>query len=639
MTNHRKTFLLGIDGLPPAVFQRFVAEGRMPCFARLLERAALIDLVPTLPALTAPRWLTIASGAYPCTIGVANILLPIHGEAPSMIENGFDSRQSRAEYLWETLDRHGLRAIVLKYPGSWPPRRGNFIQVDGAGGYADISCRFEVAPSQAYVASDSGSVVDTSVELLFPTGYEAHWRTDTGPAKGLVEVVTRDPLGWRGISGDAKLVFEFALHIEQPGRRTRWVTHGLAYWYNGEAWLILSPNKDVKINSIRLRPGEWSDWIYADSSDGPYAYRFKLLGLDLDRRDFHLYRTQGHRLDGFTCPTELGDELIRETGPMVEWTGTYDLMNGLVDLETQFEIYEQHTNWMAEIIRYLGGTWPWHGFFTQWHVIEYAHHLVGASLHPEHPLHQQENVARDLDFLGRVYSLADRLLGAVEDVIDNQTLLVVASDHGHDLVHTIFYVNHFLRRHGWLVTTMQNSRTSIDWSQTAAYGLFPGCIYLNLAERWPGGIIKESDAGSLASAIAEAFRDLVDPRTGWHPIKLVLNREEMAVFGQAGDRSPDLFFCMERGYEPATRIRDGVHAETEFELTVPYKEVTSGHGSFFPPSLSVRTLGLLAGPGIHPGSCSGYPVSVMDLAPTMAKFLGVRAPRQYAGHAIEWKTN
>src|SRR5689334_22886548 len=135
MAPSSRLFLLGIDGLPPRAFRRFSAEGLLPNCQALIEASASFDVLPTLPALTAPGWMTIASGAHPRTIGVSTILQPQPGQPPDLIRNGFDRRLSRVEYLWEAFDAESLPAIVLHYPGSWPPREGGFVQVDGAGGY------------------------------------------------------------------------------------------------------------------------------------------------------------------------------------------------------------------------------------------------------------------------------------------------------------------------------------------------------------------------------------------------------------------------------------------------------------------------------------------------------------------------
>jgi hypothetical protein len=71
-------------------------------------------------------------------------------------------------------------------------------------------------------------------------------------------------------------------------------------------------------------------------------------------------------------------------------------------------------------------------------------------------------------------------------------------------------------------------------------------------------------------------------------VTAVLGPTELAAWGQDGPGAPDLFFTMDRGYEPATRLRPG--QLPFFELTEPGTELTSGHGSFHPASPSAATL-------------------------------------------------
>jgi predicted AlkP superfamily phosphohydrolase/phosphomutase len=541
------------------------------------------------------------------------------------VVNGFDRSLVKGEYLWDAMDRQGLPAIVLKYPGSWPPRPGKFLQVDGAGGYADITCRFDAARSAAYVSGRPRPSGPDAPSVLFPSGYETHWRTHAGPKEGIVEVTLRDPKGWRNVPADFVPAWELVVPIERIHTRARQVLHGLAGCIEGKATVILSPSKDAS-GTVRLtleRP--WTDWI--DGGEETRApFRLKLIWLNVPNRRLWLYRTAAHLSMGFTQPPELAEELVRQVGPVSEWTGAYDLLNGLVDFETQLEIYRQHTDWMANAIRWLGQERAWSGFFTHWHVVEYAHHLIGASLSTDHPLHPHATAARDADWLGRVYAMADDLLGAVESVIDDETLLVVASDHGHDLVHTSFFVNQFLRRNGWLTTVVREGREEIDWSRSVAYGLFPGLVRLNLSARWSGGILSAREGARVAQEITQGLRALRDVRTGQHPVKLVLDRDDLATFGQSGDLAPDLFFCLDRGYETATRLYSGASGERDFEVTTPYREVTSGHGSFFPGGASARTMVVFAGARIEPADLLRPIVSAVDVAPTMAAFLGIEAP-------------
>jgi hypothetical protein len=365
-----------------------MAEGVLPNCARLLDEAVYLDVTPTLPALTAPGWLTIASGAHPGTLCVNNILQPVPGAAPDQIRNGFDRRLSRGEYLWETLAARGLPAVVVKYPGSWPPRRDlpALVQVDGAGGYADITCRFEEVSSAVYLCGVDPPAHQADGCCTVPRGYDDHWRVDGSGGSGALPVAGRTALGWRGLPPELTPVFEAVLPVQRVGQRRRALLHALAGIRGGRPRLLLAWSKDHRDAVAELAPGDWSDWICQDGPRGRYAFRVKLLELDPARRRLRLYRSEGHRTGGFTVPEALADDLVAAAGPVSEWTGTFDYMNGLVDLDTQLEIYDRHT---ARLERVLGrlAAGSWFGFFTHWHVIEYAHHIAGAALDRTHPRH------------------------------------------------------------------------------------------------------------------------------------------------------------------------------------------------------------------------------------------------------------
>jgi predicted AlkP superfamily phosphohydrolase/phosphomutase len=661
MAPSSRLFLLGIDGLPPRAFRRFSAEGLLPNCQALIEASASFDVLPTLPALTAPGWMTIASGAHPRTIGVSTILQPQPGQPPDLIRNGFDRRLSRVEYLWEAFDAESLPAIVLHYPGSWPPREGGFVQVDGAGGYADITCAFEAVASGAYVAGAAARVEpEHSHDACgVPRGYRDHWRIDAGGESGLYPVTTRAPLSWRNLPAGFAPAFECVLPVQVSGQRARTILHALGGRMAGRPRLIVSSSRDAALGVADLGIGEWSGWIEGDgyrcSTPSPtlppqgggrddasldlegggreekaYALRLKLLALDPEQGSLHLYRSQGHRSRGFTRPPELAEELLAACGPMVEWAGTFDVMNGLADLDTELELYDAHTAWLERAIEHLTER-EWAGFFVHWHLIEYAHHVAGAALDADHPLHDRAQ-ASQLDFLRQTYRLLDRLVGTVVRSLGGGDTLALASDHGHDLVHTLFHVNDFLRQRGFLDAD-RDDPLRVDWSRTRAYGLFPGAVYLNSRRWWSGGIVGEAQAPAVLAEVSAALRDLVDPRTGRAVVDGVFGPEELVALGQGGPQAPDLMFTMARGYEPATRLQP--QGSPCFVLTEPGRELTSGHGSFHPLSASARTLALIRHPELAPGSKASSPVHLVDLAPTLAALVGVRPPRDADGRALD----
>jgi predicted AlkP superfamily phosphohydrolase/phosphomutase len=617
-----RVLMLGIDGLPPAQLDTFLRTDELPNFAKLLSNGTRFDAIPTLPALTSPGWPAIASGCLPSSLGVENILLPTPGQRPNDIRNGFDASLSKADFIWQMLADAGRSALVVKYPGSWPPRPGDFTQIDGAGGYADIKCRFEALSSTAYLSDDHGT--DPS-PAMFPEGYRDHWRIDTGSAASLVKVRPRAPSDWQLELPAHDPVFEFTVPSHGGARPL----FALACRIGGAAKLVLATAKRGKPLVI-LGAGDWSEWLPGSKAGESYKYRYKLIALSLEERRVHLYQSDGHLLSGYTKPPQLAQLLSDAVGPPIEWTGTFDLMNGLVDLATQLEIYRYHTEWLCRTLEWMATQRPWHGLFVHWHALEYAHHIVGVSLSRDHPLHDPRLAKRDVEFLREVYRLADRLLGTIWQIADETTGIVLASDHGHDLVHSLFFINHWLAAKGWLTLV----GGEIDWSRTTAYGLFPGCIHINDRNRWACGIVEADQVLEIAAAVRRDLMALTDPRTGKRVVTHALGRAELKQWGQSGARAPDVFACLDRGYECATRIVPSA-ADVTFKLTEPYRDETSGHGSFYPDSASARTLAVFAGPGIPAGRRGDRAISVIDIAPTILALLGVPVPAQCNGRAIE----
>jgi predicted AlkP superfamily phosphohydrolase/phosphomutase len=628
----RQLFLIGVDGLPPTTLDRFLAEGILPNIASLQAQSGRLSVIPTLPAVTSPGWMTIGTGAHPATHGVCNLLQPRPGASPDSMVNGFDRGLVDAEYLWDAMSAQGEPAIVVKYPGSWPARPGSFIQVDGAGGYADITCRFEAVPSVLYLC---GLPVPTAAAegcCAVPRGFDDHYRIDTSHQNGHVGVAAREVLGWRELP-DGKPWFETVLHVAPAGQQRQEVLYALAYEGPSGPRLRVSRSKQDTEAIADIGVGEWSPWIRKVSERGPFSYRFKLTRLDGAARIMRLYRSAGHFETGFTVPAEIAPELVEHAGPVCEWTGTFDFMNGLIDLDTQIEVYDAHTSWMERIIRHLATTREWRGFFMHYHVIEYAHHVAGSCLDPAHPMHER-NKEPFLAFLRATYRQLDRMVGTIMEVAGPEAAIVLASDHGHDTVHTLVHVNEFLREAGWIVADEHDGDLHIDWDQSVAYALFPGLLVINRKSRWNGGIVDEADADALAEEIAARLRGLVDPRTGRPVITGVFDRTEMQAFGSGGPNAPDLFFTMDRGYEPATRLRSG--NASYFVLTEPGQELTSGHGSFHPASSSARTLAMIRHPDVEPGSAGRLPVAMVDLAPTFAALMGVRPPATADGRPIDF---
>ena len=89
--------------------------------------------IPVFPTHTASNWNTIATGAFPKTHGVTDMVVHLPGTALTDITSGFYSNLCKAEQIWRTCERFSKKCILLKYIGSWPPNIEKGIQVEGFG--------------------------------------------------------------------------------------------------------------------------------------------------------------------------------------------------------------------------------------------------------------------------------------------------------------------------------------------------------------------------------------------------------------------------------------------------------------------------------------------------------------------------
>jgi hypothetical protein len=70
----RKLIFLGFDGLDPRLTEQFMAEGKLPNFARLAAQGSFHRLRTTFPALSPVAWSTFATGVNPARHNIFDFL-------------------------------------------------------------------------------------------------------------------------------------------------------------------------------------------------------------------------------------------------------------------------------------------------------------------------------------------------------------------------------------------------------------------------------------------------------------------------------------------------------------------------------------------------------------------------------------
>jgi len=193
----RVTMIL-LDGASLEYVLPRVAEGRLPAFAKLLEKGAVMDLATVRPTQPDPVWAAVATGMYPAKNGIRSAalysargddgvvdLLPDHCFSHALVHLGFIRDQTAAAMtwharpLWLIASEAGVRVGIVRWPLTYPAEDvdgfivsdrfhqllGSFAEFDGAVTPRDVLPTLETSFSELSTSSQStAGVVGTPEE-------------------------------------------------------------------------------------------------------------------------------------------------------------------------------------------------------------------------------------------------------------------------------------------------------------------------------------------------------------------------------------------------------------------------------------------------------------------------------------------
>jgi len=193
--------------------------------------------------------------------------------------------------------------------------------------------------------------------------------------------------------------------------------------------------------------------------------------------------------------------------------------------------------------------------------------VMGRHADPLHPLYDPQEATTFKDTLKQIYIQMDALVGKVLAQLDVNTVLFVVSDRGSRPVRHTVNLNNRLIQQGYMTLkeddgeppTMERLMSgrlfieSVDWSQTRAYSLGYGQVYINLQGREPEGIVQPSDYERLCAEIRQdllGLRDTRPGRSGEQVVSWVGIGKDLWSGSAMGDESdaPDLVVGFAEGY-------------------------------------------------------------------------------------------
>ena len=374
---------------------------------------------------------------------------------------------------------------------------------------------------------------------------------------------------------------------------------------------------------------------------------------------------------GFCYPPELLDEL---TGLF----GEYQLRQHPYKArpETYLKRIYSQFDYVLEVTKYLKAKESWDLFMAVFESTDLVQHFYWHYAFPEEfgiPATDNKDLA---EAILNVYIRIDEGLGELLKLCEPDETVVVMSDHGFSPCRKIFFMDGWLRQHGylsyqeanntafyltrclhlafqryfpnslkgWITSAVPRFRdrlrsylttASIEWDHTRAFslGIDSTNIFINLKGRFPRGIVEPGkEYAGLRDEIAEELEALVDPETRQNIVDRVFRREEL-YHGEALNQAPDLLVTW-KDFEYNTRKGYGKEGDGFLGSSLEFSDV-SGYSSLQKSGTHhVKGVFIAKGPDIkNQGSFDG--ARIIDLSPTVLHLLREQVPEDMDGRVIQ----
>lgn len=539
MVYNIQTLILGLDAFDPILFEQLSASGRLPNLTRYVESGGYARFTVANPPQSEVSWTSIATGLDPGGHGIFDF---VHRDPATYslslsllpTKRRFGGTQFVPPYTARTIFDHvvgqGFPATVLWWPGTFPARLGSPVRTLPGLGTPDLHGRWGVGT----LFSSNDGLADE---------------------KRKTAVVTLSKQGKDRCTG----------RLSGPIRKKRRGSQESAI----ELQLDLTSNRSARLTIgnqvIELIEGVWSPILGVSFKLGPFVSVRALTRVILTQvqPDVILYvlPLQLHPLHSpwpYGTPRAFVKRTWRTCGPFL----TVGWPQDTTALEEQCLTDGQFTDLCQSI------------FNTREHIL--MHHLQ----------HFREGIlASVFDSLDRIqhmfwrdrpdvveewYVKLDALVGRVEERLatqgQNQTRIVIVSDHGFSEFNFKVHLNRWLVEHGYLVTkenSESGSLQDVDWSQSRAYAIGLNSIYLNLTGREGEGCVPVSQQEELISKLRNELLAWQGP--DGRPVIQQVPEQGDVFTGPLTSDGPDVVVGFSPGYRASSQTALGEWEKTSLE--------------------------------------------------------------------------
>jgi len=334
------------------------------------------------------------------------------------------------------------------------------------------------------------------------------------------------------------------------------------------------------------------------------------------------------------------------------------------------ELYKNLEN-NSRVAQYLLTHKDWDFFMVHFYGTDRIQHELWHMLDPNHPDHDPDEIKSLGNVVENFFIKVDSVVGELVNDLDDETLILVMSDHGFGPIYKFININTWLLNEGFLklknnpgtffrhkfwqmgfnYIVLGNwvirlglgkqakrvgrakreewqqkiflSLKDVDWSKSKVYSIGNfGQMFINLEGREPfGSVLSGDEYENVLNELTQRLSDLRDPETGQAVVEKIM-RGDQIYQGKFDKSAPDLVFLSKNMDYKAMGLSD-------FSSNKIFEPVFGSRGHH-------RMNGILIcyGPGVFKEGAEIENARIFDLAPTILYLMGQKIPADMDGKVL-----
>jgi predicted AlkP superfamily phosphohydrolase/phosphomutase len=615
----KRVVIVGFDGMDPELANRFMSEGKLPNLTRLRDNGTFRSLRTTFPAISPVAWSTFQTGVNPGKHNIYDFLARDLKNYLPYLSSAQISKPKRhlriGKYsvplgkpeikglrrgtpFWHWLGKAGVFCSVIRVPVTFPPEKFPGVLLSGM-------CVPDLKGSQGTFCfcttrASGGEFREGGVRIPIErngTGFHSYIPGPENPLGTGSELRSKFKLLPDMKRGQARIEIDSETFTIKVGQYSEWIPlkfkAGMGFTARGICRFYLkeiSPEVEVYVTPVNIDPGRPDLPI-----SHPVTYSIYLAKL------FGPYATLGLAEDTWA----LNEEVLDDQAFLAQCYGNHE------DRERMFfDALEKTPQGLCACV-----------FDTT----DRVQHMFWRYLDKDHPAVRDVPQGQKPRVIQELYDRMDGLIGRVLQQIDDQTLLLVISDHGFKSFNRCMNLNAWLHQNGYLVLKEGKSESGdwfedVDWSRTRAYTMGLNGLYMNVKGREREGIV---EAGAESEALKEELRSkldgLVDPASGKVGITGMFDCDAVYA-GPYVDNAPDLIVGYGQGFRASW---DSVMGKVTTAIFEDNLKAWSGDHCVDPR--------LVPGVLFSNRKIAIEKPAIVDVAPTVMKLFGLELPSYLDG--------